>query len=143
LAALAERQMRGDRVGGPGLRAACAFPGRDRLLAGPIAAAPVFRSTDRGATWSRVIDPPLPLLIALREEVERVAWQPPLPPRPRPQQQDQQRRTLPPESPRGGITRYGGAPSRGQLPAAQQRRSGLRAGPDTMLSFVDPARLLA
>jgi len=135
LATAAERQMRGDRAVGSSLSAALPFPGREVILEGPIAGSPVFRSKDGGATWSRVADPPLPLLLALREVVERASWQPP----PTPQRQAQQRaaaRPLPPEGPRGGGRR-------GRGPQAGGRGASETASPHTMLSFLDPARLLA
>jgi hypothetical protein len=67
--------------------------------------------------------------------VERASWEPPETPR----QQQQQRvaaRPLPPEGPRGGGRRapQGGGGRSGGSPTASAQ---------TMLSFVDPARLLA
>src|SRR6185503_14454718 len=94
LAALAGRQMHADRADPAGLRAACRYPGRDALLAGPIATALIFRTTDGGATWARVHDPPLPLALALREAMERAQWEPSFyapPQRQRPQQQQRPR----------------------------------------------------
>ncbi len=120
LATCAERQMRGDRAVAAALRGALSYPGREQILAGPFAATPIFRSDDRGATWARVAEPPLALLIALREAVE--PWEPPETPQ---QEQEQRAAVRPP-------------PGRG--PRGPPGRS---ASPRTMLSFVDPARLLA
>lgn len=137
LAAAAERHLNGDRAAGATLRAACLFPGRDQLLGGPIASAPIFRSTDRGVSWSRVIDPPASLVVALREEVERESWEPPISPA-QAQRQRAAVRPLPPESARGG-----GRMGRGPRPEQRAEGASPTASAQTMLSFVDPARLLA
>jgi hypothetical protein len=139
LAAAAERHLNGDRSAGATLRAACAFPGRDQLLGGPIASAPIFRSADSGATWSRVVDPPARLVVALRQEVERESWEPPAPPAQR-RQQRAAVRPLAPESARGG---GGGRAARGSRPGQRPEGAAQNASSQTMLSFVDPARLLA
>jgi len=139
LATVAERQMLGDRAVGSALSVALAFPGRERILEGPIAASPIFRSADRGATWARVSDPPLPLALALRQAVEHSAWEG----RQTPEQQQQERaavRPAPGEG-RGGGGEGGGRPGRGRQP--QGGRAGRAASPRTMLSFVDPVRLLS
>jgi hypothetical protein len=132
LAAASERHLNGDRASAATLRAACPYPGRDQLLAGPIASAPIFRSSDAGANWARVIDPQPALLVALREVVEREAWEPPTPSAARPQ-----RATMrgAPQRPRGGSGREG--------QQAQNAGPARTASAQTMLSFVDPARLLA
>jgi hypothetical protein len=138
LAAAAERHLNGDRGAAATLREACAFPGRKELVAGPIASAPIFRSTDSGATWARVLDPPLPLVLALREGVERSAWEAPPAPAPR-RQQGGGSRPPPPDHQRAGGRHGGRAPAQGQ-------EAGGRAGvafPLVMLALVDPARLLA
>jgi hypothetical protein len=134
LATAAERHLNGDRAVGSALRSACAFPGRDQLLGGPIASAPIFRTTDSGATWSRVIDPPASLVLTLREEAEREAWEPPA----APAQQRAATRPLPSESPRAG-----GRPGRNLPPGQRAGPPSRTASAQTMLSFVDPARLLA
>src|SRR5204863_492491 len=64
-----------DRAAAATLRTACAFPSREALLAGPIASAPIFRSAGSGATWARQIDPPLSLVLDLREQIDRFFWQ--------------------------------------------------------------------
>ena len=128
LAAAAARHLRGERVAGYMLRGGCAWPGRDRLIAGPFSSVPVFQSADSGASWSRLIDPPLPLLVALREQVESETWEPPLAPAEARQQGAAYRS-------RGG--RRNGAPPQGPQPRSTA------ASAATMLSFVDPARLLA
>ena len=53
LAGAADRHLRGDRASASSLRAACAFPGREALLGGPIASAPIFLSTRRSIWCSR------------------------------------------------------------------------------------------
>ncbi|HUJ28815.1 MAG TPA: sialidase family protein [Myxococcales bacterium] len=138
LAALAGRQMHGDRADPAGLRAACRFPGRDKLLAGPVAAALVYRSADGGVTWSRVLDPSLPLAVALRATVENAFWEPSLM-APPPRQQRQQH--LLREVPQRG-RQYQGMenPQRSGVPQIF-RASGAAA--ETLLSYVDPLRLLA
>jgi hypothetical protein len=140
LASAVERHLRGDPPVAATLRAACAFPGREQLLGGPIASAPVFRAVDVGATWARQIDPPEPLVLALREEIERQSWEQPAPPARLRRQRDAS--PLPPGAPQG----RGRA---GRSPRAPPRQGVVSAGPastataQAMLSFVDPARLLA
>jgi len=134
LASAAEQHLQGERASAATLRAACAFPGRDRLLAGPIATAPIFRSADSGATWAREVDPPLPLVLALREEIERQSWEPPAAPVDR-ERRAGQRPTA------ASARRRGPAPAQpGEAAGSRSRRT---ASAETMLSFVDPARLLA
>ena len=65
------QQLRGLRVETGALRAALAWPGRDRLLAGGVGASPVFRSTDGGDSWSRVLDLPPQTAATLRIALER------------------------------------------------------------------------
>ena len=129
LAAAAGRQLRGDRTAGSTLRAACAFPGLDQLLAGPIASAPIFRSADAGASWSRVIDPAPSLVLALRERLERET-----PPAALGTVQEQDAGFRAAER-----TRV----MRGRGAQQGQRRLAQTASAEAMLSFVDPARLLA
>ncbi|HEY5675392.1 MAG TPA: sialidase family protein, partial [Myxococcales bacterium] len=143
LAMAAERQMRGDRAVGSSLSAALSFPGRESILEGPIAGSPVFQSRDRGASWRRVAGPPLPLVIALRQVVERTSWERPETPQ-RQQQQRAAARPLPPEGPPGGSEGPRGGGRRGRGPQGGGRRGGAEtASAQTMLSFLDPARLLA
>lgn len=152
LAGIAERQMKSARSDSEGLRAALPYPGREALLAGPIRSALVFRSSDGGAAWARVDEPHLPLVLALRDAVERGgpdrATIPPPPQETRPQQ-----RGRPPEK--------GSGPQHAERPLAQGRggRSGARqqpqqsaqpqvatpraVAPEILLAFVDPQRLLA
>lgn len=139
LAALASRQMHGDRADPAGLKAACRFPGRDKLLAGPVAAALVYRSADAGVTWARVVDPPLPLAVALRATVENAFWEPSLMAPPQRQQQPQQH--LLREVPQRGQQYQGMAnPQKSGVP---QIFRGSGAAAETLLSYVDPLRLLA
>jgi hypothetical protein len=144
LAGLTERQLRGDRADSASLRAACAWPGRDRLLAGPIGAALVFRSADSGATWARVEEPALPLAIALRAVLEQQGEDRPRV-EARPEEPEEKRPMVPPpENWRtdvmGGRTRL---PQRGAPAPAPRFRPGRRFTTQTALAFVDPARLLA
>jgi hypothetical protein len=59
------------------LRRACKWPGRDALIAS-APAAPIFRSSDEGKSWSRLVSPDLSLALALRRSFEqqrsRDAW---------------------------------------------------------------------
>jgi hypothetical protein len=71
LAAALARQLKSVRVEAGLLRAALKFPGRARLLAGPLGQAPVFRSTDDGATWTRTLDVPASVVISLRAKLDR------------------------------------------------------------------------
>ena len=71
LAGAADRQMKGGGVSAAGLREACAYPGRARLLTGPVAGGLVFRSADGGATWSKLDDVPLAPALALRRAIDR------------------------------------------------------------------------
>src|SRR5207245_8730682 len=70
-AAAVGKQLRGTRAEPAALQKALAFPGREALLAGQLAAALVFRSTDGGNLWARVLAPEPPLTAALRESVQR------------------------------------------------------------------------
>ena len=137
LAALADRQMHGDRADPEGLKAACRFPGRDKLLQGPVSSALVFRSDDAGGTWMRAGEPPLPLALALREVMERSQWVPTFfAPQQRPKPQYQRQRG--PQ--RGSQYRGMEATQRIGIPSAL-RGAGLSG--ETVLAFVDPLRLLA
>ena len=71
LAAALARQLKAVRIEPGPLRAALGFPGRARLLAGPLGQAPVFRSADEGATWTRVLDVPASVVTSLRAKVDR------------------------------------------------------------------------
>jgi len=71
MAGAAELQFKGGRADAAVLRAALRYPGREALLAGPVAAALVWRSADGGTTWSRLADPPLPIAVMLRSAAER------------------------------------------------------------------------
>src|SRR5262249_36096881 len=106
LAAAAERHLAGDRADGAALRAPCAFPRREARLAGPIAPRPRSPTADLGAPCSRRVDPALPLLLALREEIERVWWEPPAAAQPRPQSDGGRPAQAPPQH-RGGGRRGG------------------------------------
>ncbi len=51
------------------LRGACRYPGDAAAVASPPPS-PIFRSDDEGRTWSRVGEPGLPLLLALRVAID-------------------------------------------------------------------------
>ena len=65
------QQLRQLRVETGPLRAALAWPGRQRLLAGTPGVAPVFKSVDGGATWARVLELPPQTALTLRIALER------------------------------------------------------------------------
>lgn len=137
LAALAERQMHGDKADAEGLRAACRYPGSERLLTGPAASGLVFRSQDGGAKWARMPEPSLAVALALREAVERSSWDPAA------------LRPAPREPLRVPAQRAGPRPGRQYEGMQNPQRAGVPrvfardVSPDTLLSFVDPLRLLA
>jgi len=158
LASAAELQMKGGGVSGPQLRAALPYPGREGLLTGPVADPPVFRSTDGGASWTRMEQPALPLALALRAAAEKGgqdsahAAPSPAPPPQRPRQENISRpmRDLAPRAsgqldgapPLPQWTGGRGLPrhptTQGAPPAPPRALS-----PDTLLAFVDPLRLLS
>ena len=76
LAAAATAQLHGGRIDGFSLKTAVAFVGRERILAGPLGAALVFRSTDLGASWIRPGALSGVEVAAFREPIERqrAAW---------------------------------------------------------------------
>src|SRR5262249_4887373 len=86
LAGAADRQMKAGGVSPAVLREACPYPGRDRLLKGPLAAALAFQSADGGATWTKPDDLPLSPALALPSHVGHSGTQnsPPTPPPPPP-----------------------------------------------------------
>lgn len=151
LAGAAERQFKGARADAAVLRAALPFPGRDALLAGPVAAALVYRSSDGGSTWARADNLPPPVALVLRAAVERggqdlahVAV---------PQLQQKPEQKVVPGIGRGSASlrsesgtlqqgRYRGLP---RSPRTEQAASPAPRAltPDTLLAFVDPLRLLA
>ncbi len=159
LASMVTAQLHASHVDSTALRAACAYPGRERLL-GAAPAAPVFRSVDGGATWSREGAPDTALAIALSASIEaqragRDPW-------PRRQETAAPARRGGPESggPGGGAPGGGGSGGRGggwggrgggRGGRGGQRASqpgGVQRGPqadvtDAVLSLLDPQRLLA
>jgi hypothetical protein len=76
LADALRQQIHGLPIEVSSLRSAFEFPKRERLLLGPLASAPLFRSTDGGASWARVSTPELSSLTALRAPIDRQrgAW---------------------------------------------------------------------
>jgi hypothetical protein len=131
LAAVLGRQLHGDRADPASLRAACAWPGRERLLAGPLGAAVVFRA-EAGA-WARVVDPAPALLAALRPAVEerRIVTERRPPPRPAMSQTYIPLGRGPPRIPPTGPT------------PAPRRGPGRALAAETLLSLLDPVRLLS
>jgi photosystem II stability/assembly factor-like uncharacterized protein len=164
LASAAELQMKGGGVSGPQLRAALPYPGREGLLTGPVADPPVFRSTDGGASWTRMEQPALPLALALRAAAEKggqdSAHAAPMPAPPPQQQRARQEnisrpiRDLAPPASSGRLDgaqplpQWTGGGGRGppRRPAPQGASPGpppRALSPDTLLAFVDPLRLLS
>ncbi|MCA1825732.1 MAG: hypothetical protein LC689_02190 [Myxococcales bacterium] len=144
LAGAADRQMKGGGVSPAVLREACPFPGRDHLLKGPLAATLAFRSTDGGATWSKLDDLPLAPALALRPNVGDSGTQylsPTYRPPPATERRTQPYREASPNFPQ---TRYGGRGLPRHPPSEQGQGAAPRAlSPELLLSFVDPIRLVA
>jgi len=146
LATALAQQLNGLHVEAASLRPAFLFPHRDRLLAGPLAAAPVFRSTDGGATWVRVLSLEPALAASLRTIVDAQisAWE-----ESPPQARGGERRAEhgpgtgenhPGPGRHGG--RGGGRGRRGTAPEAI--RTAPRApSADALQAYLDPQRLLA
>ena len=152
LAGAADRQLKSGGVSPEVLREACRFPGREQLLAGPAAAALVYRSVEGG--WVKEENLPLPVALALRDAAERGGRDQAraLPPpheyedRRRQQQEQQQRGHLRAEAIQLQQGRYGGRgrqgpPSGPQVPMTPPPMRMI--SPDTLLAFVDPQRLLS
>jgi len=146
LATALAQQLQGLHVDAASLRPAFLFPGRGRLLAGPLAAAPVFRSADGGATWVRVLSLEPALAASLRTIVDAQisAWE-----ESSPQARGGERRAEhgagtgenPPGPGRHG-GRGGGRGRRGTAPEAI--RTAPRApSADALRAYLDPQRLLA
>jgi len=146
LAAALVQQVHGLRVDAASLRPALVFPGTDRLLAGPVGAAPIFRSTDGGATWARVLSLEPSLAAALRTGVEAqiAAWEE-SPPQARGSQRPPERAPGAGAGPTGPRMRGGSSGRRGRRGAAPEAmRTSPRAPPaEAMLAYLDPLRLLA
>jgi hypothetical protein len=135
--------MGGLRIDVSAVRAAFAFPGRERLLLGPLATAPLFRSTDGGVSWTRVLPRDTAKLVSLRAPIDRqrAAWiDPPV--------------SAGPERPRsasgggrggggGGRMRgRGGRPGGGGAPRQAQPRA-REGSAESTLAYLDPVRLLS
>jgi len=140
LAAALDGQLHGARVDAGALRSSFAFPGRDKLLR--AISAPVFRSTDEGATWARMNDAP----VELRASMERQRAAHPTPERAPETRQRPERGGGRPGggSPAGGRGRRGGrgsAPS--ALPGQQTPRDPRVVASEMFLILLDPLRLLA
>jgi len=150
-------QLHGSAFDPDALRRACIFPGREALLdAAP--AAPIFRSSDQGASWVRAGDLDAPLAIALRRSVEQQKLsRDPWPPRPikrGPEQHDLYTGIGPDEA--GGAGQGGGRNAIGNPNAPPQHRFRNKTRkeredeeavpPDLtepMLSLLEPAALLS
>jgi len=146
LATALAQQLHGLHVDAASLRPAFLFPGRDRLLAGPLAAAPVFRSGDGGATWVRVLSLEPALAASLRTAVDAQisAWEESSPPArggERPAEHGAGASANPTGPGRHG-GRGGGRGRRGAAPEAI--RTAPRApSADALQAYLDPLRLLA
>jgi photosystem II stability/assembly factor-like uncharacterized protein len=146
LAEAVRQQMGGLRIDVSAIRAAFTFPGRERLLLGPLVTAPLFRSTDGGLSWTQVLARDAAKLIALRAPIDRqrAAWvDPPVstggPARSRPGG----------GGGRGGgggggrmRGRGGGRPGGGGTPTQAQPRPREGSAEGT-LAYLDPVRLLS
>ena len=159
LAGAAERQFKGGRVSSDGLREALPYPGRDALLAGPVATALIYKSSDGGASWTRQEEVPLQTAIALRHAMERGGQdsahaapppqkQPSLRERQQPQRAPDDHPVRPGEPPHDQVPplaqgRYGGLRPRSSQPTLTSGAPSRALAPDTLLAFVDPSRLLA
>jgi len=147
LAEAVRHQMGGLRVDVNAFRAAFAYPGRERLLLGPLATAPLFRSTDGGISWTRVSARDAEKLVALRAPIDRqrAAWlDPPVSAAPA-------RSRGPgggggPGGGRGGgggrMRGRGGRPGGGSAPQRAQPRA-REGSAEATLAYLDPVRLLS
>src|SRR5882724_537710 len=146
LATALAQQLNGLHVEAASLRPAFLFPGRDRLLAGPLAAAPVFRSADGGATWVRVLSLEPALAASLRTSVEAQisAWEESSPQArggERPAERGAGTGANPTGRGRHG-DRGGGRGRRGAAPEAI-RTAPSAPSADALQAYLDPLRLLA
>lgn len=140
LAGAADRQLKGGGVTPAVLREACRFPGRDALLKGPMAATLSWRSTDSGATWSKLDDLPLSAALALRPKVGD-SGTPYATPRANSAGSARPLRIVSPDL---AQTRYGGRGLPRHPPGEQVQQGPQRAlSPELLLAFVDPIRLVA
>jgi len=144
LATALARQLNGLHVDAASLGRAFLFPGRDRLLAGPLAAAPVFRSDDGGATWVRVLSLEPALAASLRTNVDAQinAWE----------ESSPQARGGGQPAEHGTGANPTGPDRRGDRGSRRSRRGAaaeaIRAAPrapsaDALQAYLDPVRLLA
>src|ERR1700737_4533482 len=146
LATALAQQLHGLHVDAASLRPAFLFPGRDRLLAGPVAAAPVFRSADEGATWVRVLSLEPALAASLRTSIDAQisAWEESPPPA--------RGGERPPERGAGTGANPTGPGRRGDRGGRRGRRGtapeAIRTAPrapsaEALQAYLDPPRLLA
>jgi len=138
LATAVRDELRGLHIDVNTVRGAFAFPGRERLLLGPLATAPLFRSTDGGIGWVRVFDKEAEGLVALRASIDRqrAAWaDPPVTAAPVPQRRG---------GGGGGRGRgrggRGGGGGGGGAPRQDRARPG---SAEATLAYLDPVRLLS
>jgi hypothetical protein len=144
LATALAQQLHGLHVEAASLRPAFLFPGRDRLLAGPLAAAPVFRSTDGGATWVRVLSLEPALAASLRTIVDAQisAWEESSPEARGGERRAEHGTGANPTGPDRRGDRGGRRGRRGAAPEAI--RTAPRApSADALQAYLDPLRLLA
>jgi len=141
LAQAVRQQTGGVRIDVSTVSAAFVYPGRERLLLGPLATAPLFRSTDGGISWTRVPKRDLSRLVALRASIDRqrAAWvDPPVSTAPA-------RSRGPGGGGRGGGGRMRGRGGRGGGggPARQAQPRAREGSAETTLAYLDPVRLLS
>jgi uncharacterized membrane protein YgcG len=146
LAEAVRDQMRGLRIDVNAIRGAFAFPGRERLLLGPLATAPLFKSTDGGFTWVRVFAQEAAKLVALRPMIDRqrAGWLDPPVTAPGPARQRGG------GGPPGGGGRTGGRGRGGRRGGGgggggggAPRQAPQRGSAEMTLAYLDPVRLLS
>jgi len=141
LAQAVRQQMGGVRVDVNGVRAAFVYPGRERLLLGPLDTAPLFRSTDGGISWTRVQKRDLFRLAGLRASIDRqrAGWNDP------PVSVAPARSRGPGGGGRGGGGRMRGRGARGVGggPVRQEQPRAREGSAEATLAYLDPVRLLS
>jgi hypothetical protein len=146
LATALAQQLHGLHFDAASLRPAFLFPGRDRLLAGPLAAAPVFRSADGGATWVRVLSLEPALAASLRTIVDAQisAWEESSP-QARGGERPAEHRAGTGENPTGPGRRgnRGGRPGRRGAAPEAIRTAPRAPSVEAFQAYLDPLRLLA
>jgi photosystem II stability/assembly factor-like uncharacterized protein len=144
LAEAVQQQMHGLRIDVSTIRAAFEFPGRERLLLGPLATAPLFRSIDGGFTWARVFAKEAAGVLALRAPIERqrAAWLDL--PVGRPRSEAARPRGGGGGGRMGGRGRGGGGRRGGAAPSPRPAQQRARpSSSEAILAYLDPVRLLS